>query len=277
MADPKARHKVDEDSPLLRLRRHDSAPASYGAIRFAGSKRMPSKWLGCSDACDISDVIDVVTETWDLPHPPVLISITGAAAADIHMKAKDRAVFERGLRNAASKTGAWIITGGTNSGVMKMVGQMVQKAGDDAPVCLGIAPLGCILHHEEMAAGGKGHIYHYPKEETKKGVPRAVLDPNHSHFVLVDDGTTGNFGGERNMRNAFEDRICQPIPDGACARSPRLCRRPAACVSRDAITQPTPLPAARAAARRCCLPRHPPRTHHAPPLSCLGCRRCQDG
>ena len=99
---------------------------------------MPSKWLGVSDKCDINDVVAVVTKTWGLPYPPVLVSITGAAAADINMKAKDRAIFERGLRNAAVKTGAWIITGGTNSGVMKMVGQMIQKAGNDAPVCLGI-------------------------------------------------------------------------------------------------------------------------------------------
>ena len=66
------------------------------------------------------------------------------------MRQKEKAMFERGLRNAAKQTNAWILTGGTASGVMSMVGTMVQKAGSDAPICVGIAPFGCVMHHEEM-------------------------------------------------------------------------------------------------------------------------------
>ena len=36
----------------------------------------------------------------------------------------------------------------------------------------------------------------------------AALDPNHSHFLLVDDGTKGEFGREIETRVAIEDRIC---------------------------------------------------------------------
>ena len=41
---------------------------------------------------------------------------------------------------------------------------------------------------------------------------RFPLDPNHSHFLLVDDGTRGNFGVERSLRGELEDLICKGNP-----------------------------------------------------------------
>ena len=110
----------------------------------------------------MDDIVDVFTETWGMKQPPVLISVTGAAQSEVMMKAKDRAIFERGLINAAKKTKAWIITGGTSLGVMKMVGSMVQNAGADAPVCLGVTPFGCVEGHENLA-NSQGRITSYPK------------------------------------------------------------------------------------------------------------------
>ena len=31
------------------------------------------------------------------------------------------------------------------------------------------------------------------------------LEPNHSHFILVDDGSVGKFGGEIDLRTALEN------------------------------------------------------------------------
>merc|ERR1740138_1564880 len=66
----------------------------------------------------------------------------------------------------------------------------------------------------------RGKIYEYPKVKLDPTVKldknRAALDPNHSHFVLVDDGTTGAtaFGAERGLRNEIEDAICEAVdPD----------------------------------------------------------------
>lgn len=53
------------------------------------------------------------------------------------------------------------------------------------------------------------------------------LDPNHSHFILVDDGSTGSFGREIDFRTKLEtelrkgkdyrsirkDSICEPNED----------------------------------------------------------------
>lgn len=35
------------------------------------------------------------------------------------------------------------------------------------------------------------------------------LDPNHTHFILVDDGTTGNFGVEIKLRSRLEKEISE--------------------------------------------------------------------
>ena len=39
--------------------------------------------------------------------------------------------FKRRLREVSLRTKAWIITGGTKAGVMKMVGDMVRETEDD--------------------------------------------------------------------------------------------------------------------------------------------------
>ena len=76
-------------------------------------------------------------------HPPLVISITGGAK-DYNMKPKLLRAFQRGLLKVARTTGekslrlaisdddfclclgAWIITGGMNTGVMKLVGDSLQ-------------------------------------------------------------------------------------------------------------------------------------------------------
>lgn len=35
------------------------------------------------------------------------------------------------------------------------------------------------------------------------------LDPNHSHFILVDDGSEGSFGKEIAFRAQLENELCQ--------------------------------------------------------------------
>ena len=97
---------------LLRedLKLHNGSPAAFGSVRFASTKRMPSKWAAFSSDSSAADVCELLTRIWTLPQPPVLISITGAAKELTEMRPKDKLIFRRGLREAARKTGAWILT-----------------------------------------------------------------------------------------------------------------------------------------------------------------------
>ncbi|KAJ7365831.1 Transient receptor putative cation channel sub M member 7 [Desmophyllum pertusum] len=47
----------------------------------------------------------------------------------------------------------------------------------------------------------------------------ACLDNNHTHFILVDDGTINKFGGEIKFRASLENCISQKTMEKACERS----------------------------------------------------------
>ena len=155
--------RVTPEGPLTQLKMHDGSPVSFGSVRFSGSKQMPAKWAAFSSESRSEDVVSLLCDTWGLPKPPVLISVTGSALPLNEMSSKSKAIFRRGLREAARQTSAWILTGGTNTGVMKMVGAMVSEQDDDVepPVCLAIAPMGAIYKHEEMLDNADGRIYRY--------------------------------------------------------------------------------------------------------------------
>ena len=59
------------------------------------------------------------------------------------------------------KTQAWIVTGGTNAGVMGLVGKtMAEKRENESSVCLGIATWGIVKNHEDLEHKvGKIHKY----------------------------------------------------------------------------------------------------------------------
>ena len=60
---------------------------------------------------------------------------------------KLQSVFDRGLVSAAASTNAWVITGGTDTGVMKLVGNAFNSAGESLPL-IGVASYGCVKGRE---------------------------------------------------------------------------------------------------------------------------------
>lgn len=136
--------------------------------------------------------------------------------------------------------GAWIITGGTNAGVMKHVGQAVRDYSlsnsiQGQIVAIGVATWGVIhnreaLINEEVRLSYFLHFYcwqcnnlcHfdffvivsiqgcfpalYMTDKTSQG-RLSCLDKNHTHFLLVDDGTHGHYGVEIELRTCLEKCI----------------------------------------------------------------------
>lgn len=89
---------------------------------------------------------------WNLQPPKLIISVTGGAKKfTIPQRMKN--AFKLGLINAATSTRAWIITGGTNTGVMRLVGEAVADEFNKKPVeltVLGIATWGNIAMRDKM-------------------------------------------------------------------------------------------------------------------------------
>lgn len=49
---------------------------------------------------------------------------------------------------------------------------------------------------------------------SRKDTKAAFLDPNHSHFLLVDDSRLNKFGGEISFRTELESEIAKGAGSG---------------------------------------------------------------
>jgi hypothetical protein len=83
-----------------------------------------------------------VDKVWSLPRPDVIISVAGGAKYfKLSAGHKDRIM--KGMMEGTRNLKPWFITGGTDAGVMKYVGEARAKYNPHAPL-IGIAPLGAL-------------------------------------------------------------------------------------------------------------------------------------
>lgn len=242
---PSQADDLDETTFLLA----DGSPTNaYGFVEFEKPRsRPPARYIRLSHETPAAPVMRLVIDRWRVPEPKVLISITGAAQG-FTMQPHVHDVVNQGLVNAAKQTSAWLVTGGTDTGVMKLVGDAVRKLDVDVPV-IGVTAWRAIhgreqLEHDEDAAadddddappsaaaagkaaeGGAAHaaegdvdgqrvcFYRRVCPDDWRG---AALNANHTHFIMVDapepsgaePGQTSGFGGEIEFRMKFE-RACR--------------------------------------------------------------------
>jgi hypothetical protein len=125
----------------------------------------------------------------------VILVAGGAEALPADARAFLTQLFGRGVARAAAEIGAVIIDGGTQAGVMEVLGQAAADCGHRGPV-LGIAPAGLVASPDGSAGGRSGDV-----------VP---LEPNHSHFILADAAA---WGGE--LKTMFD--VATVLAEGAKA------------------------------------------------------------
>jgi hypothetical protein len=167
--------------PMIFTRR-DGKIADFGSLSFLGGSRT-AQFIRVSDTTSSATLSHFLEKYWRLPRPDVLISVTGSAAS-IQITAQLQRVFDRGLAAAAAMTNAWIFTGGTDSGVMKLVGEAMHKYGlVDVPV-VGVAPWGAISARRSLEkCKGEEVEVRYASTGTEQD---GRLNPYHTHQILVD-------------------------------------------------------------------------------------------
>ncbi|CAB1430717.1 unnamed protein product [Pleuronectes platessa] len=187
---------------------HEVPTDAYGDISFGGSGRKSGKYVRVSADTSPEDLYHLLTEQWKLSPPNLLISVTGGAK-NFYLKARLKNMFHRGLIKVAQTTGAWIITGGTHAGVMKHVGQAVRDHALSSSsthgqiVAIGVATWG-VIHNRDALVNSEGcYPAHYLMDINGQG-RLSCLDNNHTHFLLVDDGTNGRYGVEIELRSRLE-------------------------------------------------------------------------
>lgn len=211
---------LPKHSPLARLTTHDGSLAHFGALRFPGV-RVDAKYARISCQSDIGTVIELLQNTWGLPEPSYLISVTGAAGPLKDMSETDMEVFKQGLLKVVRRTDAWLISGGSSSGVMQLVGDAAYAAtAMSSLVCLGIASWGVTYEHEKLERRRNGQVFEYLHRNSPDPKSRTCLDRNHTHYLLVDDGTEGKFGGEIGLRSNLEDALTADKKEKASSGKP---------------------------------------------------------
>src|SRR6266566_2330695 len=110
------------------------------------------------------------------PPKNLILLIGGADKLDEKLTSRLTQLFSRGIARAAADAEALIIDGGTQAGVMQIMGQSIADRGRKSSL-LGVAPAGKVT---------------YPGGAPVAGNDSAPLDPNHSHFVLVDGKEGGS-------------------------------------------------------------------------------------
>ncbi|CAF3534340.1 unnamed protein product [Rotaria sp. Silwood1] len=178
---------------------------SHGTITFADNKSNRAEFIRLLPDASVMHVKEIVLQKWCHERPSLVISVTGGAK-DYNMKPILLRAFRRGLLKVASTTGAWIITGGMNTGIMKLVGEIIQTNTNlSRPIHLiGVATWGCVSSVDQLDVHGANVHYTKPRSVIKGEAP---LEPNHTKFIFIDDGTRRKYGGEIAFRASLEKAI----------------------------------------------------------------------
>ncbi|CAF5213181.1 unnamed protein product, partial [Rotaria magnacalcarata] len=93
-----------------------------------------------------------------------------------------------------------------NRGIMKLVGEIVQtNPNRSRPIHLiGIATWGCVSGFHQLDVHGANVHYVKPRAEERG---QASLEPNHTEFIFVDDGSERKYGREITFRANLEQLI----------------------------------------------------------------------
>ncbi|KAM4531646.1 transient receptor potential cation channel subfamily M member 4a [Odontesthes bonariensis] len=184
---------------------------AFGELEFAGAGRRHSHFLRLS--CDTPPHIihTLMTAHWNLPSPNLVVSVVGGEG---HEKIKPwvRDILRNGLVKAAQSTGAWILTGGLREGVSRCVGEAVRDHGAAAPalsqkkvIAVGVTPWG-LVHNRQQLVNAQGS---FPARYYVQNISRdsCCLENSCQAFLLVDNGSVGQRGGETAFRANLEDYI----------------------------------------------------------------------
>lgn len=105
---------------------------------------------------------------------PVLVIVGGASGiSDEHMNSLKK-IFQEQIAPTVESIGAAVVDGGTDAGIMKLIGQVRTEIGASFPL-VGVAAMGTIQLPEQD---------HPPLA--------APLEPNHTHFVIVPGDSWGD-------------------------------------------------------------------------------------
>ena len=148
---------------------------------------------------------------FNLEDPKLIISIIGGTS-QLTLDENIWKAFRNGLTKACLNTKAWLITGGTDIGVAKLTGDSIKNILEKVNV-IGIPTWGSIAFRNELKRQKDNknndlYVTYFPNRKKYQENEHLIsLNPNHSHFLMIDDGSANKFGRAYTFRNNFIDYL----------------------------------------------------------------------
>ncbi len=138
----------------------------------------------------INEPAENIISTLKLPFKPKsVILVFGGASGSLDVSLSSITILHQILDSIlqyASDNEAIIIDGGTKSGIMEIVGQRASELDLNRKLILGVAPA------ELISLSNSNDPDHDVKNSDKNENHKVSLDPNHTHFVLVEGDRWGD-------------------------------------------------------------------------------------
>ncbi|XP_070579637.1 transient receptor potential cation channel subfamily M member-like 2 isoform X2 [Ptychodera flava] len=188
---------------------------SFGEIEFVGFGNITNKkapYIRVDKKTEPGILKDLLLGIWKMPRPNMLISVTGGHKNFFFKDERLKILFSKGLFKTALSTGAWLISDGTASGVMKLVGEAIKEESqgttENEIVALGITNWN-VLNNKEVLTNSSPNKGCWPAKYAESelkpdkqgnyGVYSTILECNHNYFIMVDHGKE-DFEVDTNLR-----------------------------------------------------------------------------
>ncbi|CAF1268684.1 unnamed protein product [Rotaria sp. Silwood1] len=187
---------------VMKRKNHRSNVCSF-TVNYTQSNK--ANYIRIPPDTSAIDVKDYLIQRCCNKRPSLVISMTGSTK-EYNMKSKLFRIFRKGLLKVVQTTDVWIITDGINTSITKLIGEIIRTNPDSSrPIHLiGIATWGYISGVDQLDVHGTNVHYAKPRNVQKD---EASLEPNHTEFIFIDDGTRSKYGGEIEFRTRFEKAI----------------------------------------------------------------------
>ena len=224
--DSKEREFFEEKIKMKNEENHKvekSRTNAFGKIRFVDFPvSKPAQYVRLSNDTHMQNVKKLVEDVWGMlknkRKPNLVISVIGGAK-NINLHGKKRDAIKEAILAAAQPTNAWLVTDGINIGCSKLVGEIVKEGqfyikDKDRSLAkmtrglkaIGICSWGFLANNDALVNKQKfgrsvSTVSHNSTSSThdndyktytclsRKIVNKPSLEPNHTHFLIVDNGT----------------------------------------------------------------------------------------
>ncbi|GFR18191.1 transient receptor potential cation channel subfamily M member 6, partial [Trichonephila clavata] len=169
-------------------------------------------FLKVSHDANMDDTGHVLTQEWKLGTPRiVLVVMSNVSPLSQWTNTRQIKNFQKGLISATNTTEMWILTNGINVGVTKMIGDAVHEEinrrnskshfqkthhmdsdHNSKIVVIGVARED-LLNHGDSFDGSSPRL-EIENEGNKIEEQKFDLNPDHTHFLIVKDGTINKTG-----------------------------------------------------------------------------------